>query len=447
MGNHSIGSGNRNALRAAFALALGAAYLSAQGTLSWTADLDASLEAAKRAQQCTIVYVHEAGEAGSVAMLADMKASAKLPAALGKARLVAVRVGNAEILGPGASEFPGVRAEDLAAHSGRAIRTLFGPRAELLTPQLLVLDPDGGLLVQSIHQRSAAEVVALIDEARKLVGAAAKVRDRQLAERARALAGPQEPTRLDLERLQALATLTPVDKTPLVFEAVAARPELETRLLEAIARVHGWKNAPQRLQAVRCQRNGAEVDALLAKLQRQVPKQRASEGVLALRDPLPIVRPTDALDTVEWLDGRTRTAADLRGSITVLWFFRTDDPALARQVAEVRPAIEELEPLGVRFLGLAVSVDPEKDRTAIRAMKLPFESGTYRPRPSGAEFFGMALYPGTIVLDRNANVVFSDAEDSTSTASSYRFFAPFVRGLLDLESARVANARDSAGAR
>jgi hypothetical protein len=124
---------------------------------------------------------------------------------------------------------------------------------------------------------------------------------------------------------------------------------------------------------------------------------------------------------VLFADGQSRDLRDLRGRITVLWFFLPDDAGLADDLAKLGPFVAECRNLAVSHLALGASLAPEGSLNLVRLRSFGFPAGTYRYDERQA-LTGVTMFPTVVVLDPAGDVVYR----STSRTE----YQSLVRGML-----------------
>lgn len=394
---------------------------SAAGQVMWRTDFDAAHAEASRTKKLILVAVNEPGEAGSEATRNQVWSNPRFASALRDILPVMVCVGSGDLAGA----LPGVPVETLRRDSLAAVRTLFGPGACIVTPQILVISPEIGVLWH--HQREAElrRVVGGIDTARQ----DGKRRGANLLSwlrgRVAAHAKKAEHDDLEYQRLNALVRNANIAHLDMIFEVVAKDARLTERLLGA------WFPAQSRERArdlvVSLEKNKAcRAFATLARQCEMAAFVHTPDAATReVSGPLAEVRAAEALDGVRFLDGRARSLASLGGKPTVLLFLLPGSATLGQELAALRPVVRELGDLGVQCLALFGSIDLSADETRIKQLDLPCPAGIYA-FDCGAPFFGVAYFPGVLVLDERGRVVLADDGPNTR---SYTAFAPTARGL------------------
>lgn len=394
---------------------------SAAGQIAWRTDFDAAHAEASRTKKLILVAVSEPGEAGSEATRNQVWSNVRLAGALRDILPVMVCLGSGDL----AAALPGVPVDTIRRDSLAASRTLFGPGASIVTPQILVISPEIGVLWH--HQREAElrRVLSGLDTARqdsKRRGANQLSWLRRLVAAHAAKASTDE---LAYQQLNALVRNANIAHLDMIFEVLAKDARLTERLLGA------WFPAQSRDRArdlvVTLEKNKA--CRAFATLARQCEIAAFVHNPdAAIRDvsgPLPEVRAAEALDQVRFLDGKPRSLASLGGKPTVLLFLLPGSATLAQELAALRPVVRELDGRGVQCLALFGSVDLSADETIVKQLDLPCPAGIYA-FDRGAPFFGVAYFPGVLVLDDCGRVVLADDGPNTR---SYTAFAPTARGL------------------
>ena len=408
-----------NLLRCALAGVLSIA--SAAGQIAWRTDFDAAHAEATRTKKLILVAVSEPGEAGSEATRNQVWSNARFAGALRDVLPVMVCVGSGDFT----ADLPGVPLDQIRRDSLAAFRTLFGPGASIVTPQILVISPEIGVLWH--HQREAdlRRVVRGLDTARQDSKRRGASQLSWLRRRVAAHAAKAATDELEYQQLNALVRNANIAHLDMIFEVLAKDARLTERLLGA------WFPAQSRERArdlvVTLEKNRAcRVFATLARQCEMAALERNPDA--ATRDvsgPLAEVRAVQSLDRVRFLDGKARSLASLSGKPTVLLFLLPGSATLAQELAALRPVIRELDGLGVQCLALFGSIDMGADQASVKQLDLPCPAGLY-PFNRGAPFFGVAYFPGVLVLDELGRVVLADDGPNTR---SYTAFAPTARGL------------------
>lgn len=394
---------------------------SAVGQVAWRTDFDATHAEAARTKKLILVAVHEPGEAGSESTRDQVWSNCRLARALGDVLPVMVCVGSGDF----AAALPDVPVDTIRRDSLAAFRTLFGPGASIVTPQILVISPEVGVLWH--HQRATdlRRVLNGLDAARQDSKRRGANQLSWLRRRVAAHAAKAAKDELEYQQLNALVRNANIAHLDMIFEVLARDASLTERLLGA------WFPAQSRERArdlvVTLEKNRA--CRAFATLARQCEMAAfVHDPDAATREvcgPLAEVRAAQPLERVRFLDGKARSLASLTGKPTVLLFLLPGSATLAQELAALGPVIRELDGLGVQCLALFGSVDLSADEATVKRLDLPCPAGIYA-FDRGAPFFGVAYFPAVLVLDELGRVVLADDGPNTR---SYTAFAPTARGL------------------
>jgi hypothetical protein len=107
----------------------------------------------------------------------------------------------------------------------------------------------------------------------------------------------------------------------------------------------------------------------------------------------------------------------------------------------LRPAIAELERLGVGCVLLLAAPDAVAELAAVRELSLPSRAGAY-PYQEGRPYQRIASFPSAMVLDDETRVVYADAGPGPRR---YTGFVPTASGLADYLRERPRLARGATG--
>lgn len=408
-----------NLLRCALAGVLSMA--AAPGQIAWRTDFDAAHAEAIRTKRLILVAVNEPGEAGSEATRDQVWSNPRFAGALRDILPVMVCVGSGDF----APVLPGVPVDTIRRDSLAAFRTLFGPGASIVTPQMLVISPEIGVLWHHQREVDLRRVMSGLDAARQDGKRRGANQLSWLRGRVAAHAKKAEHDGLEYQQLNALVRNANVAHLEMIFEVLAKNQALTERLLG------GWFPAQPRARArglvVTLEKNKAcRVFASLARQCEMAATAHAPDATTReVSGQLPEVRAAKPLDGVSFLDGKARSLASLAGKPVVLLFLLPGSRTLGAEVAALRPVIAELDGLGVQCLALFATVDAANDRAKIAKLDLPCPAGTYAFDQT-APFFGVAYFPGVLVLDEQGRVVLADDGPNDR---SYTAFAPTARGL------------------
>ncbi len=400
----------------------------AQGGIEWQTDLPAARAQAQRTNKPLFVLVHQAGEPGNDDMLATVYRHERFVRALAGVVPVLVCRFAPEQAERVAAAF-GRPAEELARAEPSLRAALFGTE-EMLTPQHLLLHPDGHVLWHGIRACSLQLLLRGIEAARAALPQSAAQRRRaavaQVADLVRR-AGREEEA---YARLVTLLRHAPEEDLGALLAPIAVHSPLCARVVRDATRgvdlARGRRVLDHGLALAKASARPA-LDQVLAELEALAAPAPAVEATASLPAPLPILGRIASLPAVRFGDGVERDASDPNASLTVLWLFLPDDPQLARQIEALRPVVAELTRAGVRFLGLGAALDPEAHRDAVGAAGFPFAAGVYRYAPS-QPFEGVDAFPAAIVLDRHGNVLYRTS--AAEMSASWVGFAAVVRGIL-----------------
>ncbi|MCC6671258.1 MAG: hypothetical protein IT458_09360 [Planctomycetes bacterium] len=412
----------------AWSLALVLASLATAGDEPrWRTDLAAARQQAANEHRMLVVAIHEAGEPGNEAMVADVYRQQRFAdAARGAICVLVCRCGDQDHARV-ASLFPGVRAADIEAAHRAAIRSFVAPGREVPTPQLLVLHPDGGVLWHRVRYTALKECVDGFAGARRQIAAKAAELQAGVVTRAKELARSATRSLEDRSRLVTLLAHAPAETFAAAVAAIGtARGPLEEMAADALA-ILPVAEAQARVRLLRDARNVP----IAAALREAVAARAAAERAHAAAPPF-VPRPWRGtlpdLSTARFDDGVPRTLDEGKGAPTLLIFLLPDDPTLPRQLAAWRAAIPRLTERGVRCLALAPTLDPESALAKVSALDLPCPRGVYR-NTTGAEFFGLKEFPAVVILGRDLAVRHCDGEDPDAFRHGYARFVDYVLGL------------------
>lgn len=395
--------------------------------IEWRTDFDEARKNAASEGKLLFVVVHQAGEPGNEAMLRSVYQQARFKKAL-RGHVVALCChADARQRVTTAAAF-GVEDPDSLATGERKARSFLFGMDTVITPQQLILHPDGSVLWHSVRQQGLQQVLRGIKTAERRVKMSDKRRHKlaindgvELAKRAAR----------DDDQYAVLATLVrhcPTAQLWKIFDRVEHRTGLSERLLRDAMRGIADESSRRRLAQGRSGRHAPVVEKLMGELDvvaepagfaRDIPESLEILGKIDLK-------------VAQFGEGETHSLADAKAGLTVLWLFLPDDKTHAQQVRALRPVVEELKQEGVQFLGLAATLEPAADLERVGKLGFPFATGTFRYKeyvPLG----GMKMFPGALVVDREGNILYRTGDDAGALASSYTDFASWVRGLLRSE--------------
>lgn len=392
--------------------------------LSWRTDFDEARKTAASEGKLLFVAVHQAGEPGNEAMLRSVYLHPRFVKALSGHVVALCCHADARQRQDTGAAF-GVEDLDTIARGERRARSFLFAADNVITPQQLILHPDGSVLWHSVRQQSLQHVLSGIRTAERRAKMSEKQRQRlavtdgvELAKRA-ADDGDQYVV------LSTLVRRSPTTQLWKLLERLDHRDVLCERLLRDALRGEANESSRQRLAQGRVGPHAQVVAKLMGELDVEAEDAGFAHEI---PEPLPVLGVID-LAIARFAADEAHSFADATAGLTVLWLFLPDDKTHLQQIEALRPVVDELNEKGVQFLGLAATLNPAADAERVGELGFPFATGAFRYNQS-SPLGGIDMFPGAIIVDRGGNILYRTGDGTTALAGSYTEFAAWVRGLL-----------------
>ncbi len=128
--------------------------------------------------------------------------------------------------------------------------------------------------------------------------------------------------------------------------------------------------------------------------------------------PLRIGEPAPSWRVTRWTDGRTRSLADYRGRVVVLFFWIAWQDACMDPLEVLAEIEKKYAPLGVSVVGIHVgNIEPAELEQAVQTAGVSFpnalDMGTDQTPGSTLSSYHVRFYPTTLILDREGRIVYS----------------------------------------
>ncbi len=392
----------------------------------WRTDLVAAQAEARRQGKPLLVVFHQFDESGNRQMLRDIYRDATFVRAC--ERVVPVLACKFELRDGAkvAAEFQ-QPAQQLAQAEVAVRKMMFGSSV-VLTPQHILLHPEGDVVWHNVRVCDLAHLLSGISSAQGTLKHSDSKRLRTAVRRAKELAKTATNTAEDYGQLEAMIRQSPTATATEIYAGIAKHAALCERLL--VDTTTGLAPGAGRQRLGMATAYPAALRPAVERVRQGLEERDnrfAGREVEVLDGALPVLGQLDDLANARFSDAVLRTPATDEHELTLLWLFLPDDDDRERQFGVLRAAAAELQQEGVRVLGLGASIDPQKDLSAIDADDFPFPVGTfyydYR-RP----FAGVEMFPAAVVLDRHGQIIYRTT--SEQMAADYECFLPTVRGIL-----------------
>lgn len=401
--------------------ALGAAP-AAPGQIQWRTDFDAARHEASKSGKLLFVLVHQKGEVGNDGMLESVYRHKRFEAAMRGVIPVIACYSSDDDAAAAAADF-GVGVEEMRVGEKAARVFLFGDET-VITPQHVILHPKGGVAWHNVRVCALQHLVKGIEAAKRQLTMPRSVRDKKVLKEASALARRATNDGDTYARLSTLVRNSSEEQLWPIMGALEQESNLCQRLLRDATHGVDPKASRQRLTPGL----DGSMRPFVERLIHEIDQADSSDAPVYVGDLAGMGRAME-LDGVTFLDGVERTIHDGQGKLTVVWVFIPGDAELKQQLDAVLPVVEEFQARGVRFIGLANTLDPERDGPGIIERKLPFPVGTYR-YSQYKPLFDVSMFPAAVVIDGSGKVVYKTNEDLNAMVHSYIDFAAIVRRLL-----------------
>lgn len=393
------------------------------GAIRWSTDLRHALASAKEEQKLTLVCFNMDGEEANEGALL-MYRSEEFRKATENVVCVLCSADAHGAEDAACPRFAGCTCGAHVASEKQARRHFFGASRENLAPQHLLLYPDGTVAWHAVYEVAPGAIYKAIAAAEKTKAQTMEQRLRGQRARLSQLSrrtGKGTPT--EYMQIHAMLVQTPADNFCDALQAVS-KPVAEFVLRDLPG--HPREHALAMLEAA-AKHPAKPLRDLAARLAGEVrarppevapgaapppPAPAQPAGLPPLTEPLVVIGPADDFDRVHWADD-TRTLAECRNRITVIWYFMIDAPDLSSSVATMNEFAAANRSRGIETIGLAGATRTAEALEKVAALGCKFPVGAYSAatgyRPCGVERF-----PSWVVLDPDANIVFRSPQDGSA---------------------------------
>lgn len=120
--------------------------------------------------------------------------------------------------------------------------------------------------------------------------------------------------------------------------------------------------------------------------------------------------------SLETIDGKRITLADLRGKVVLLTFFFTTCPYCNDEIAQLREVYDRLRPLGFEIIAVNGTGEPRDEvKRWADQQGVPFPVALNKTPSDLVRIFGVRAYPTNVLYDREGRVIYKgEGYDSTA---------------------------------
>lgn len=105
------------------------------------------------------------------------------------------------------------------------------------------------------------------------------------------------------------------------------------------------------------------------------------------------------------LQGKTITNADLKGKVTLINFWFPSCPGCVSEMPKIIKTAQDYQGKNFQVLGIAQPIDPiESVHQYVKEYGLPF-TVMYDADKTAAKAFGTQVYPTSVLIDKNGNIL------------------------------------------
>ncbi len=382
------------------------------GGLQWRTDFRAAMQRGVEAKSDEMMFVvlHEAGETGNESMFSAYE-NAKFANSLkehGMQPYLACSGTSEDSIRENALRF-GVSVESLRDGHREILIDLFGPMADVPTPQFLAIHPQHGVLWHEVRVTSLKVLTDGMLAARALAELPAARRKTALLKNIKALCKTADTVPETRVRLDALLHVAPAAVFKDLVHAVAkADKALVQAVVEKLGQDWSAPVASRRLAGLKPQKVGAWLVELRQEIEARKPKRFGKP----LSERLKSLGAMDSFDAVQWVANEPDMSPEAK-VLTLIWLF---DPYENRPSEQAEAQADDMKlsaSMGVRVVAIACPAREVSDEELIEAtLAAGFECpvGFTRYNEYGP-FAGVQIFPASVLIDDENQVVYRTAPD------------------------------------
>jgi hypothetical protein len=403
--------------------------------VQWRKDLAGALEEGRQSGKPILICFNMDGDPGNERTLKDTYRHAEF-IQLSAQFIPLICSPDPHDEGEACSRFGCVSCQEHRSCERAARRFFYAGLQSNIAPQHLLLFPDGSVAWHGMYEHTRQQICGKIRDA---ISASKMSPERRLAAQVReltTLAKRREAIPHSYQQLQAMLIQTAPERFLAAFEAIAAQPVAEEflrelanyepeRAMPRLAALEKLKNKKLKelaaQLAVKVRERKEEIERLVAAETQEAEASPpppepapapapAKESSPIVAERLPAIAEADDFDRVYWADAPVKRE-DLRGRITLIWFFRADQPASKEQVAAHNEFAREHASC-VRVLGLGVTMNPDRDLPAMKESGFEFPFGAFLG--SSQPLQGVKTFPAWVIVDPDLKIVFRTPQDGSS---------------------------------